>query len=213
MVTDIGMIARRNSTAGIVLDITDQKPSRHELPSEDRELIERSRDGDQGAFRSLVERYQGRVATTAVGMLGPGEDSEDVGQETFIRFYAALDSFRGESRVDTYLVRIAINLSLTVLKQRRRRRWFFPDHDATESTPDSAAAEGTDGWEKIELVRHALGRLSPEHRSVVVLRLQDGYSTKETAEILGLPIGTVLSRLARAQEKLKKLLRTYGYNE
>ena len=87
----------------------------------DEELLERARGGDDRAFRVLVDRYQGVVAATVTGMLGLGDDAEDVGQETFIRFHRSLDRFRGESSVATSLTRIAINLSLTALK--RRRRW------------------------------------------------------------------------------------------
>ena len=78
--------------------------------SEDK-LLERARQGDERAFRQLVERYEGLVAATVIGMLGPGPDAEDVGQETFIRFNRALKSFRGDSSVGTYLTRIAINQS------------------------------------------------------------------------------------------------------
>jgi len=87
----------------------------------DDALIERARDGQAWAFRRLVERYEGRVAATVVGMLGPGGEADDVGQETFIRFYEALDQYRGEAQLGTYLTRIAINQSLKALQ--RRKRW------------------------------------------------------------------------------------------
>src|SRR5436305_3723705 len=95
----------------------------------DAELIARARAGDDRAFATLVDRYEGAVATTVIGMLGPGDDADDVGQETFIRFHRALGSFRGESSLKTYLVHIAMNLSLNALKRRRRSVLRFVSRD------------------------------------------------------------------------------------
>ena len=86
----------------------------------DDELLLRARAGDDRAFRLLVERYEGRVASVVTAMLGAGDEAEDVGQETFIRFYRSLDRFRGEASLGTYLTRIAINLSRNALRRRRR---------------------------------------------------------------------------------------------
>lgn len=174
-------------------------------------LVEAARDGSEEAFRELVARYENRVASVVIRMLGDTPEAEDVGQETFIRFYHGLRRFRGQASVGTYLTRIAINLSLTELKKRRRRSIFVPftppgrEHDAPEMdyADPGASAEYDDTAEQIQ---QALHRLKPEFRSVIVLRLMEGYSTKETAGLLGLPIGTVLSRLRRSQEKLKRML-------
>ena len=173
----------------------------------DRALIERARTGDDRAFRDLVERHESRVAATVIGMLGPGDDAEDVGQETFIRLYRSLDRFRGDSSLGTYLTRIAINLSLTALKKRKRRLSRFVSQDATESDRPEASWDPRDQLERTEDVRRvraAVGRLAPDHRAVVVLRMIDGYSTRETAEILEIPLGTVMSRLARAMGRLER---------
>lgn len=179
----------------------------------DEALVDAARDGCEDAFRTLVERYEGRVASVVIRMLGNTPEAEDAGQETFIRFYRGLHGFRGQASVGTYLTRIAINLSLTELKKRRCRSIFVPftppgrEHDAPELdyADPTASAEYDDTTDRIQA---ALNRLKPEFRSVIVLRLMEGYSTKETAEILGLPVGTVLSRLRRSQEKLKRMLFT-----
>ena len=175
----------------------------------DEELIEAFHTGDDDAFKELIKRYESRVAATVIGMLGNCPEAEDVGQETFIRFYQGLKKFRGESSVGTYLTRIAINLSLNELKRRKRKRLLFLDKspDETFDIPDTGVAEPYDGDE--EIIQHAIQKMEPKFRSVIVLRLMDGYSTRETAEILGIPEGTVLSRLARAQMKLKKHLSPY----
>src|SRR5689334_7387911 len=95
----------------------------------DAELIARARAGDDRAFAVLVDRYERAVAATVIGMLGPGDDADDVGQETFIRFHRALGNFRGESSLKTYLVHIAMNLSLNALKRRRRSVLRFVSRD------------------------------------------------------------------------------------
>lgn len=172
----------------------------------DQKLIIAARKGDNEAFKELVRRYESRVAATVVGMLGRCPEAEDVGQETFIRFYRALGKFRGESSVGTYLTRIAINLSLNELKRRRRRSVLFFQKSLEEvhDIPDTKANSELN--EDKEIVQQAIGKLEGKFRSVVVLRFIDGYSTEETAQILNVPVGTVLSRLSRAQKKLKELL-------
>jgi len=175
---------------------------------EDKILIEKAKGGDQSAFSVLVERYNSQVAATVIGMLGPGEDAGDVGQNVFIRFYKSIKSFRGESALGTYLTRIAINLSINELKNRQRRNSFFlrPIDKHTDLEIEDKQNQGADIDTK-EVVNKALRTLDPKFRSVVVLRMIQGYSTKETAQILKLPVGTVLSRLTRAQDKLREQLK------
>ena len=176
--------------------------------SEDRDIVEKARDGDKAAFSALVRRYEQTVAGVVIGMLGRGEDAEDVGQNVFIRFYKALGDYRGEASLGTYLTRIAINLSLNELKRRQRRNLFIykPASDGHELEIKDEQ-DRQDEQDTKQAVNDALQKLEPKFRSVVVLRMLQGYSTKETAEILRIPLGTVLSRLARAQEKLKELLK------
>ena len=90
--------------------------------SSDSALIVRARRGDARAFRTIVERYQEAVARTVIGMLGPGDEADDVGQETFIRLHGSLNRFRGDAGLKTYLTKIAMNLSLNALKRRKRQR-------------------------------------------------------------------------------------------
>jgi len=175
----------------------------------DQELLQSSRSGDVAAFGELVRRYESKVAATVVGMLGAGNEADDVGQETFIRFYNALKNFREESSVGTYITRIAINLSLNELRRRKRRRFLFKANDPENEAEQPAADDTSDHFDKKAIVEHALGTLDPKFRAVVALRLIEGYSTEETAKILGIPVGTVLSRLLRAQKKLQTALHTY----
>jgi RNA polymerase sigma-70 factor (ECF subfamily) len=172
----------------------------------EEDLVIAARDGDDAAFKELVVRFEPIVARTVIGMLGDCAEAEDVGQETFIRFYKALPNFRGESSIKTYLTRIAMNLSLNELKRRKRRLLRFTGKPVEEyrDLADERQERGKDVDK--EQVWKAIGRLEEKYRSVVVLRLLDGYSTAETARILDIPLGTVLSRLSRGQKKLRELL-------
>lgn len=178
----------------------------------DRALLDRASAGDAQAFREIVERYEPAVAATVVGMLGRGDDADDVGQETFIRFFDALSDFRGEASVKTYLQKIAMNLSLNALKRQKRAAQRYVSIDDEALGVPELAMSSTDehraqrAQEAKELVNAALDQLPPKHRAVVVLRMIDGCSTREAAEALGVPEGTVLSRLARAMKQLQGLL-------
>jgi RNA polymerase sigma-70 factor, ECF subfamily len=163
-------------------------------------LIQQSKDGNMRAFRTIVDRHQSQIAGIVKSMVGGTPEADDVGQEVFIRLFHSLDQFKGESSLSTYLVRIAINLSLNELKRRKRRWAFFrPIEEAStvfeESTHDLKDA-----------LYHQLNELEPEFKAVVTLRMIEGYSVKETASLLEVPVGTVLSRLHRAQQKLKDVL-------
>ena len=203
--------------------VSDSAPS-------DEILLAEARAGDERAFAAIVDRYEGRVAATVVCMLGPGDEAEDVGQETFIRLYRYLDRYRGDASLGTYLTRIAMNLSLTAL--RKRKRWFArfvsvestpggePDDGRVPAGPglEMLAVDSDDGplgrleqTERRHRVHQALADLNPDNRAVVVLRWIDGLSTKEAAVALGRPEGTVMSRLSRAMDRLAVTLKEeYG---
>ena len=172
---------------------------------DDAQIIQNIRAGDQNGFKEIVSRYRSLVAATVIGMLGNAPEAEDVAQEVFIRFYKNITLFRGEASVGTYLTRIAINLSINEI--RRRKRWknhfISQDPESLQNISDNAADHATD---ESELIHQAINQLPPKFRSVIVLRLIDGFSTEKTAEILQIPLGTVLSRLTRGQKKLQKVL-------
>jgi len=178
----------------------------------DAALLDRARRGDEQAFAAIVERYEGRVAATAIGMLGPGADAEEVGLEAFVRLYRSLDRFRGEASLSTYLTRITVNLALTEIE--RRKRWFDRFRSIEEAPADAVGVAGKPddvldrlGREReLDRVHRALDRLPADQRAVVVLRWLDGLSTRETARILGAAEGTVMSRLKRAMDRLRREL-------
>ena len=182
-------------------------------PLSDAQLLALARDGDGNAFRQIVDRYEPVVAATVIGMLGRGDDADDVGQETFVRFHRALGAFREESALKTYLVRIAMNLSLNALKQRKRRGLRFLSRDSDRDIPVAIAPAPDvpldETQERHDIVNRAVFQLREKHRAVVTLRLLQGLSVRETAQALDIPEGTVLSRLARATEQLRTALQPY----
>lgn len=173
----------------------------------DIELVDAAIAGNMSAFESIVKKYEGMISRVIISMVGDKDDADDIGQETFIRFYKSMTKFRGESKLGTYLVRTAINLSLNAIKKRKRRN-LIPVDDNNEKILGSYDDESN--RDMVEIVNKALNELDPKFRSIVVLRQIQGFSTKETAEILQLPTGTVLSRLSRGQEKLKEIITKYN---
>ena len=170
----------------------------------DQEIIARIKSGEESAFRELIRRYESRIAATIFGILGKCPEAEDVGQETFIRFYKNIKQFRMESTISTYLTRIAINLSYNELKRRKRKNSMF-----TEYTPKVERVSSKLTGEKepeYDEIHNAIKKLPQKLQSVIVLRLKSGYSTAETSQILNIPEGTVLSRLSRALQKLRVIL-------
>lgn len=177
----------------------------------DAELIEKIKENDRLAFKELIDKYETQIASVTLNMLGDCPEAEDIGQEVFIRFYKNINNFRGEAAINTYLTRIAINLSLNELKRRKRKRIFFTAVVDVHDSP-IMGQDGDDEYqdkEIRELINKSVQQLSSKYRAVVLLRLIEGFSTEETAQILAIPMGTVASRLARAQLKLKNMLSKY----
>jgi RNA polymerase sigma-70 factor, ECF subfamily len=172
----------------------------------DKQLIERILSGEKELYAIIVDRYKDRIAAVCFNMVKDKNTAEEVGQETFIRLYKSLSQYNFKSTLSTYMTRIAINLSLNKLDSIKRRRNRFSaqneDHHvfASLDTPISKQIENK------ELVELALQSLPPDARSVVVLRMIEGYSVKETSNMLGMAEGTVMSKLNRAMKKMKETL-------
>ena len=171
------------------------------------QLVKSSIEGDKNAFGEIVGRYQGMVARTIKGMLGDSVFSDDIGQEVFIKLYYSLSGFRGEAKLSTYIQKIAVNLTLNEIKRRKRFLSMFSQKGNNEMYEFDVADHDTEERrEASEIVNKALMKMDHKFRIIVTMRMLQGYSTKETAEILDLPLGTVLSRLSRAQEQLRNIL-------
>jgi len=178
---------------------------------DDMQLVSMTVSGDTHAYREIVSRYEKMVARIVKSMLGDIQQADDVGQDTFIRLYSSLKDFRGDSKLSTYIQKIAMNQSLNEIRRKKRFISLFYKEDEKGGSQEFEiqSYDEESGRDVKEVVQKALDNLEPEFRAVVVLRSIQGYSTKETAEILDLPIGTVLSRLSRAKEQLKGILEKY----
>ncbi|MGI9278834.1 MAG: RNA polymerase sigma factor [Endozoicomonas sp.] len=153
------------------------------------------------------------VMTIIIGMLGDATEAEDVAQETMIRLYHSLASFKGDASLKAWITRIAMNLAIDTLRKRKKWLEWFRNTDSESLEGLSNGQQNTQQWEKQQAIRNSFRRLKPQYRSVAMLRLVLGYSTDDTAEILNLPQGTVLSRLARAKKQLAEALRDFMYDE
>lgn len=187
-----------------------------ERPESEEELIRRAREGDAGAFDMLVRSNLPAVWRVAWRILRHREDAEDMVQEVFMTAYQALSGYRGECRLSTWLHRITVTRCLNHLRSRgeKLRRASRPLEVATEqvfSSPE--AVEGRtplDALEQKEIgerLAHCLDRMPPLWRSALTLRDGEELSYEEMADALGVPIGTIRSRLARARMALRDCVR------
>ncbi len=185
----------------------------------DKELVERFRKGEEFVFTEIMERYHARIFALANNLLRNPSDAEEITQDTFIRAHRALAEFRGDSSLATWLYRIALNLS-------RNRYWYFfrrrrqdsislemqlGDESGAAFSDLIAAAEHTPAQEAVlqeftGLVADCMKRLESRHREILTMRNVLSLPYDEIAEALGINVGTVKSRIARARESLRKLL-------
>jgi RNA polymerase sigma-70 factor (ECF subfamily) len=177
----------------------------------DDELLRKAAGGDGRAFHTLVDRHAQRLFRLAVSLVGNAADAEDVVQETFAGAFKGLRAFEGRASVKTWLTRILFTQAAKWRRDRGRREAGRRDYRPLESAEEQATvADETFGvGAKIDL-QAALSRLSEEHREVLVLREFEGMAYEEMAEVLGVPRGTIESRLHRARNELRERLRSYG---
>ena len=178
-------------------------------------LVERARAGDAAAFSELVQRYERKIYRLAKHITQNDEDAEDVLQESFLKAYTHLDSFHGDSKFYTWLVRIAVNEALMKLRKRKSDRTVSLDEpqDTGEDLVQREIAVWEDDPEKkysreelADILNSAVQSLKPSFRTVFVLRDIEELSTEDTAETLGISIPAVKSRLLRARLQLREKL-------
>ena len=199
-------------------DLTAIAPEPTLVPADDPVLVRRAQTGDLTAYDTLIQRYQERIYATIYHMTSNHEDANDLAQETFIKGYQALKSFKGDSGFYTWIYRIAINKTINFLKQRRNRTHMsLNDLDLNaEHDPDmvSLVSENTPRrnlglTELQEKLNAALQKLSPTHRLVVTLHDVQGLSHEEIGKIMDCNVGTVRSRLFYARQQLQAYLSDY----
>lgn len=181
----------------------------------DAAFLERAVKGDREAFSALVEKYQSFIYNTAYSIVGNREDADDISQETFLKAYRSLSSFRRESKFSSWLYRICMNTARDYMRAAARHpQTTMPtwgDDNDTEidlqAPPEETVPEEI--LERAELrtvVRRAIASLSDDHRQIIVLRDISGYSYEEIADLLQLSIGTVKSRISRARAAVRDIL-------
>ena len=180
-------------------------------------LVSAAKAGDINAFESLVTRYERKIFRLAQHITQNTEDAQDVTQEAFLKAFEHLGEFQGNSRFYTWLVRIAVNQALMKLRKRHNKDISLDEEVKTE---DSAMPREIEDWgpspeerftqrELAEILARVIGELDPPFRTVFQLRDIDDLSTEETAEVLGISIPAVKSRLLRSRLKLREKLNRY----
>lgn len=185
------------------------------MRDDERPLLARLRSGDQDAYREIVDAYRDRIITVVARVAGPGADAEDLAQDAFLKAFAAIERFDGRSALFTWIYRIAVNTARDYIDHRRRRpvvplEGAFGEHQAEPADEGERPAESAERHERQAAVRAALERLPEPFRTTLILREMEGHSYEEVADILGISIGTVESRLFRARSKLRTLLEQQG---
>jgi RNA polymerase sigma-70 factor (ECF subfamily) len=189
---------------------------------DDLTLVRRCQEGDQGAFRTLVERYQKKAFAQALGMVKDKDEAMDVAQEAFVKVYKYLDHFKGDSSFYTWLYRIVANLCV----DRMRRKANAQSSDSVEfdekmdqeematsgilstrlgSNPQKAALRA----ELAQKIDEALEQIPEKHREILLMRELEGMSYEDLSRVLKIPKGTVMSRLFHARAKMQQLLTEY----
>ena len=192
------------------------EPESKTSDASDDELVQQAKDGGRSSFDKLVIRYRKKVYAIAFGMTRNHSDADDVAQETFLRAYEALGTFKVGYAFRTWLFRIAVNLSINALKRKGRRVETPLDEEvglelATQASSDNPGLQ-TEQKELGKKIENAVQQLSPKLRSVFVLRTLQDLSYEEISRLLHISKGTVMSRLNRARENLKSMLKEYVEN-
>src|SRR5262245_35946362 len=198
-----------------------------EISAEEALFVQRLRANDDAAYDELVRVYHASIFHVAYRMLGDSADASDVVQEIFIKVFRNINGFKGEAALKTWIFRIAFSEILNRLRWwKRRHRNATVSLDAEPhfngngngkgflygyqvSCPKPTPEQALESKEQDEAIQKALAKLSSDHRSIIILRDIEGFSYGEIADVLGVSIGTVKSRLARGRADLKKSLIRY----
>ena len=185
---------------------------------EDQQLVRRAQDGQLEAYDELIRRYQERIYATIYHMTANHEDANDLAQETFLKAYQALKSFKGDSSFFTWVYRIAVNKTINFLKQRKNKTHmslndldFNAEHDPdlVALVSDKTPRRDVNLIELQEKLNGAMQKLSEIHRLVVTLHDVQGLSHEDISKIMGCNTGTVRSRLFYARQQLQAYLSDY----
>lgn len=192
------------------------------MATDDLTLVQRARAGDQRAFKLLVERYQRKVYSVALGMVKDKEEARDVAQEAFVKVYKYLDHFKGDASFYTWLYRITVNICIDVLRKKGSKGDEHVEFDESVKLDTAEAGIGALGSrlgtnpqksvlrrELADRITSAMQDIPTAHRQILLLREVEGMSYEDLSRTLQIPKGTVMSRLFHARLKMQKILREY----
>lgn len=173
----------------------------------DEQLMLRLKSGDRQAFNALVERYRDRMVSYAYRMVGSSELAQDVAQETFVRVYKSAATFRDDGRFSPWVYKIASNVCLSE-RSRRAKEALNIDFETLQDTHDSGVFVEDQVMAKLtaERLSSGINKLTAQHKTVLVMHVYQGLTYVEIGEALGIPTGTVKSRLFYAIRKLRDVL-------
>jgi len=177
------------------------------LVGEEQTLIRAVLDGDRGAARSLYDRHVRRVYQVAYRLLGDRDQAEEATQDTFVKAFSRLDTFRGESSLNTWLHAIAVSMALTALRKKKRRLLREADLDDAATLPDSRVEGDPDLRDRL---RQAIDALPEKFKVQVVLHDIEGFTHGEIAQMTGVPEGTCKTRLMGGRAKLREALGAFA---
>ena len=187
------------------------------MPLTDHSLVERCRGNDDAAFSEVVTRYKTKIYNYLYRMTGSAEDAEDLTQEVFVRMYTSIDSFRGQSSLNTWLFRIAGNLCIDRFRRTKNRPAAYSldapvgSAEIAPEVPDTTYEPHRllENVEMAEQIQAALSKLPDKLRATLLLHDIEGLPYEEIAQIAGCPLGTVKSRLFNARMQLRQHLAGY----
>lgn len=178
-------------------------------------IIDKLKQGNEQAFKELVESYRSMVVNTCFGLLHNSEDAEDVAQDVFIEVIRSVENFRADSKISTWLYRIAVNRSLNFLRDNKKRKWFQSFDDVVESKKDmlnQLNQQSDDPESELEnsqrslLLHEAIDSLPENQRVAFTLNKYEDLAYKEISEVMNLSVSSVESLIHRAKKNLQKKL-------
>jgi RNA polymerase sigma factor (sigma-70 family) len=187
----------------------------------EQELIERLKQGDEGAFKTIVETWQDMVYNTSLGIVQNAGDAEDIAQEVFVRVYESVGSFKGESKFSTWLYRITVTRSIDFLRKKKRKKRFgilqsiFGNPEGQAPDPPDFHHPGVilANKEKAAVLFKAIEKLPENQKIAFTLHKVEGLSYKEISDIMGTTLAAVESLIHRARLNLQKHLKQYYENK
>jgi len=181
-----------------------------ELNTDDLILLEKAKSGDRSSFNRIVLKYQKKIFSFVIKLVNDYDDASDVTQDVFIRFYYAIDNFRGESKLLTYLYRIAYNLSINCIKKRNKHRSKhidINDENINFIKDDRAGETNIENEERKNIIADAISTLPDKQKAIFNLRFYDNMSYDEISVITGTSVGGLKANYFHAFKKIELLLK------